>query len=301
MQSPLSPEEALEQAIRAIRYHFDQLVLKHNPPEPDHLYHYTSTEGLLGIITSKKFFATDILSMRDQSEFRHGVDLARQVIRELHGSERNSVTDSLLHAFEDNPTLGVGEGFFLHAVCFCCKGDVLSQWQSFSTKGGFALGVDIHQLRKREASGHLILAKMLYDEMLQREIVEQVVKNGAAVFSQFETSLKQSRTCLNNFIFELGVTLYNSISRFKHPCFSSEDEWRILIGDHASEAAKEVRFRAGERTVVPYREVTLDLASITHIIRSPGAWPQNDSYAIERLARSIGRHVTVRTSALPFL
>jgi Protein of unknown function (DUF2971) len=292
----MSPEEALQEAIAAIRQHLDQLLHEPAGSEPTHLFHYTSSEGLLGILTNKKFFATDILSMRDQSEFRYGAELARKVVHELHETERSAITDSLLHPFEDDPLLGLGKGFFFHVVCFCEKQDVLTQWQTFSATGGFALGIDCQELVKGQAAGDFILAKMLYDTERQRDLVRRVVTNGIAVFRQFENSLRRSKESLDGLVFELGLTLYNLISRFKHPCFHTEDEWRILIAGE-----EDLKFRSVGRTVLPYREVGFAANLITHVIRSPGAWPANDRYSTERLARSVGEHVQVGISTLPFL
>ena len=36
---------------------------------PKHLYHYTSMNGLIGIINSKKLRASDILFLNDEKEF----------------------------------------------------------------------------------------------------------------------------------------------------------------------------------------------------------------------------------------
>jgi hypothetical protein len=291
----MSPEEALQQAILAIRHHLDELLLEDTEQAPSHLFHYTSNEGLIGIINSKKLFATDILSMRDQSEFRYGADIARQVVHELHDAERTSITESLLRPFEDDPMLGLGTGAFFHAVCFCETQDVLTQWQMFSATGGFALGFDFQKLLERQAAGDFIIAKMVYDNERQRDLVRKVVTNGLAVFTEFERPLRQSQDSLNGLILELGVTLYNLISRFKHPCFKTEAEWRMVIAGEG-----ETKFRSRGRAVVPYREIAIDVGLFTHIVRSPGTWPPNDQYAVVRLAYSAGEHIQVKSSILPF-
>jgi hypothetical protein len=44
--------------------------------EPEHLYHYTTAEGLVGIVRDRKLWATDIFHLNDRREFIHGIKLA---------------------------------------------------------------------------------------------------------------------------------------------------------------------------------------------------------------------------------
>ena len=46
------------------------------------LYHYTTLTGLLGIVGSKKLWASDIRYMNDSAELKHSADLIRQEVQE---------------------------------------------------------------------------------------------------------------------------------------------------------------------------------------------------------------------------
>jgi hypothetical protein len=50
--------------------------------EPTHLFHYTSSEALIGIVSNRTFFLTDVSASTDQSEIRHGIDVVREVLEE---------------------------------------------------------------------------------------------------------------------------------------------------------------------------------------------------------------------------
>src|SRR5229473_5273124 len=53
-------------------------------PIPEFLYHYTSQDGLLGIIESRSLWATNISYMNDATEFGLSVRLIRdRLLREL--------------------------------------------------------------------------------------------------------------------------------------------------------------------------------------------------------------------------
>ena len=297
----MTPQQGLDEGIRRIDEHFSSCIGEIVTEHPPELFHYTSIEGLLGILTKGSFYASDILSMRDQSEFRHGVVLAKTVIAELFTATNHSIAGSMLKVFETHPMLGVGKTTFFHAVCFCSKIDVLTQWQAFSSTGGFALGLDFNKVEQSQPSMKFILAKMLYGLKEQDDLVRRVIKNGIHVFDDLGGSMIGSPSHLDQFVLRLGVTLYNSICRFKHPCFHSEEEWRILTSEFDNSNAVKPNFRASGRSLVPYRELSIDPSWITRLIRSPGAWPENHRYSVERLARSLGGNVMVQVSDLPFI
>ena len=83
--------------------------------EPTLLFHYTSTEGLVGIVTQKKFFLSDMLAGFDQTEIRYGFGIVRQVLTEGPPDE---LVIRLLLQYEKDATLGMGDEMFVNAVCF---------------------------------------------------------------------------------------------------------------------------------------------------------------------------------------
>ena len=53
---------------------------------PSILYHYTSQEGLLGIIKNREVWATDISYLNDTKEYKYTVDLTSERIKEYQKS-----------------------------------------------------------------------------------------------------------------------------------------------------------------------------------------------------------------------
>jgi hypothetical protein len=233
--------------------------------------------------------------MKDQAEFRCGATLARRVVQDLHNTEPHDITLSLQKAFESNPLLGIGEKVFFHAVCFCRERDVASQWQGFSGSGGCAIGLDFPKVLSRARTAGFAIAKVIYEEPEQTEIVRRVVRNGVEVFNKYG-KLRQSQSCASSFVFAIGRILLNWICRFKLPCFAPEDEWRLLVPIPVNETKSRVFFRDSGNSVMPYCKVPIRNDWVTHVIRSPGAWPPNDAYGIERLARLFGDQVRIEIS-----
>jgi hypothetical protein len=113
------------------------------------LYHYTDQTGLLGIIESRSLWATNISYMNDATEFGLSVRLIRdRLLAELetkiepgrspetdtgHLNERqNRARELLKHTVSDASPI--------HVICFCEKGDLLSQWRGYAGAGyGYSL------------------------------------------------------------------------------------------------------------------------------------------------------------------
>lgn len=75
-----------------VRDNLDQLYLELwqecTPSEPAQLFHYTSTQALVGIAEKRELFLSDMLAITDQSEIRHGIE----VIRSVRGSRAGPTT-----------------------------------------------------------------------------------------------------------------------------------------------------------------------------------------------------------------
>ena len=55
-----------------IETQFDDILKPLRECTKDVLYHYTTSEGLLGILRDDKLWATDIFHLNDSSEFEYG-------------------------------------------------------------------------------------------------------------------------------------------------------------------------------------------------------------------------------------
>lgn len=104
---------------------------------PQTLYHYTTTEGLLGILESEELWATNILFLNDTSEL---VDAIKLFTAELENNplKLDKETGWLHTLILPNLEAAPVDHF---AVSFCEDGDLLSQWRAYSAQGsGYSLG-----------------------------------------------------------------------------------------------------------------------------------------------------------------
>jgi hypothetical protein len=295
-------EQFLSTARSQIEEYYVELWREHESLEPEHLFHYTSTEGLVGILTSRKFFASDMLASNDRSEFRHGVELTKSVLRE---TAADPLSMALLDSFSRGDGLvGLGRDYFIHAICFCPGKDVLTQWRAYSSTGGFAIGVNFKQLRERAENLEFAIARIMYREELQRDIIRKTVVHAKGAFESLRANLDSAsppefKRGLDAFLLEVGISLLKSIHHFKNEAFQSEDEWRIFPLVTIEEARKNLKFKSHGSAITPYVEVPFEPELISHICRSPGLWSGAVDYAVQRLADTLSDHVCVEVSKLP--
>jgi len=108
---------------------------------PRRLYHYTTLEGLTGILGSTGLWASDVRFVNDASELSYASALiGNEVVAAI--SESEAVRPHLhLHSEMANP-FEIGRRPFV--ACFCEEGDLLSQWRGYrAAESGFSLGFDL--------------------------------------------------------------------------------------------------------------------------------------------------------------
>jgi hypothetical protein len=304
---------------------------------PDHLtkriYHYTSADGLLGIIGSGHLRATDLRYLNDTSELHFGLTEMLSVyetISQVPG-RGESVVDQLAKLYSVPEWQSIGpvpisavdrlprerfdpvakamvdslEGSIVIGVaCFCGKGDLLSQWRGYGI-GGYAIGFDAHDLRKLGGDRYLPLTRVLYGRPQVRQIMRSVSARANELLDAGAANLHGSLVRE-----KVTLPLLGYAAQIKHPTFISEEELRI--GDVAPHSKSELwKFREGDLGVVPYLEIDLrhadtGLLPIREIYLAPGPEVELRETAVRALLRSRGYDVTgrnpvrVQTSRIPF-
>jgi hypothetical protein len=149
-------------------------------------YHYTSLDGLIGILTSRSVWATELRPLNDAREFLRGMEVAQEAVagvaRNAEGS-RKQIAEAVQAALENC------EQPLICAFSMCEEGDLLSLWARYCDQwGGFALGFQHDYLNPRRpyvpggAAQHtpspspprqhgFTLVPCVYDERTQRRLL----------------------------------------------------------------------------------------------------------------------------------
>ncbi|MGQ0710161.1 MAG: DUF2971 domain-containing protein [Rhodoferax sp.] len=280
---------------------------------PDLLFHYTSANGLRGILESSRLWATNYRFLNDASEVAYGVSLFEALIQErLAGA-----TDVVLSEFLSRTlrTANAFDGMFdCYIACFCERDDLLNQWRTYAgSGGGFALGLKTQEVGRRcgqlERTQDFVLRRVVYDVAQQRSLLSVVIDGATTVLASATQGVTVAEA--NNVIARccqfLRAETADYLLSFKHPAFEIEKEWRLC---HIVSTGEEghLKFREGPFGLTPY--VCLDvttMAGVNHnklplsrITHGPVANPENVRFALNKLLRSLNyAFVEVAGSTLP--
>ena len=240
-------------------------------PPPDTLYHYTSGEGVVGILREKNLWATNILYLNDSTELTD----ARDVFR----TELNASLD--MGRLAD----WISTGLVLYArsvpldhfvVSFCEHGDLLSQWQGYGPHGsGYSLGFSSSVLmasasaKTSNVRGTCTLSKVKYKHDEKRELIQKrmgiLCEFLAPVSSQLLDMTDQERDSYSFFLWQIASSLNPTFALMKNDAFEAENEWRLVRTFRRpavpSAHRSPILVRSVKGRLAPYVEISWQLPS----------------------------------------
>ncbi|MDH3997541.1 MAG: DUF2971 domain-containing protein [Desulfuromonadales bacterium] len=227
-------------------------------------YHYTTLEGLKGIIQDRIFFATQAPFLNDESEVRHTFDLLRDIlnkkmiIQEMSSKRsgsyepfRGQVLTSLVNVFS-NPHALINP--VKSYICsFTRNGNLLSQWRAYGgNNGSISIGFDEEQLKKFCKEQGMSIFECVYEhekkrvsinEQVEKFLQESYLKNGGS----FDQELLEQK------FEQLTMEIFHKSLFFKHHSFHEEKEHRIVCHQKLAESeAYGIKFRTGDIGLIPY-------------------------------------------------
>ena len=298
------------------------------------LFHYTTFEGLKGILEENCFRATDAYTTNDSQEIVHGIDLINHY---LEKNGENEVIKEKVRGFIDyligkERSDKLVRGIFL--TCFSSydaadvdkdsyhfKSGLLSQWRGYGLKQGYALKFDSDLLlknfksesredKKDEAvytSGDVTYCNM--EDFLDKE-------DNKNSFDEMDESIKKFKTNQSGFIGsreeqELFESILKICFHNKHKGFCEEREYRVVKATWENkESIKkyDVFFYEGcgglVRSYVKILEGKPRMA-LKEIIVGPSPNKERNKIQIESFLKQIGSEipsdVKVEISATPFV
>jgi hypothetical protein len=269
--------------------------------KPRRLYHYTTAEGLLGIIESRTLWATSIHYLNDSSEYRYAFSLARTTLVETPGGLSPVQVRALFSALEGDWKGLEDQSRFV--TSFSEHKDQLSQWRAYGRPGGgISLGFDFETLAGIAKTSGFRLVRCEYDTKTQeRRLVDEATRALEPADPDGQDGSIEISLLANEFIHEL----LDLASEFKDPAFKEEAEWRLASASIPS-AGPHMHFRAGRSTLVPYLKVPLansgEMLPIAEIVIGPTPHPWlARSALIDALAKTCTVKVEdIQNSRVPF-
>jgi hypothetical protein len=245
-------------------------------PESGVLFHYTTAEGLKGIVENNELWASSAYFLNDSAEITYGYGVLKQVLDEWIGSAGGGedclsvgLARDLKTGFEDYLLNNIVTPVYL--ACFCEDGNLLSQWRAYSSAGGYALGFDF----RPHAGGFNPEPDTYTARLLQVEYDRaQQIKRCKAILDAVLPILNEPDVAraipeltsygVVNFQVIRGIVgdmLMEEAVAFKDAAFSVEKEWRLVVRrrelvkqgtDDGGRSSINIRFRPAHGYLVPY-------------------------------------------------
>lgn len=270
---------------------------------PEHLYHYTSIDGVKGILGENSLWASQIHFLNDTQEFKYSISIFQKVLAELRKElPKNDVLALLYGSMED---LFLTTPLDKAPVCVFSlskEGDLLSQWRGYCPPGGgYSIGFRSDSLIQFSKTHELYLAPCIYDETKQEAIIKE------AVTKICDTTLKKwtgSEVEISEFISEPVVQLFIDFSRIasalKHPSFHQENEWRIISGLIPN---RNMEFRVRKSMMLPYFSISFkDFKPflIDEIIIGPAPEQSLAASSLFQFVLQKKLNISIKTSTIPY-
>ena len=140
-------------------------IIKNSKP-PKILYHYTTADGLLGILNSKSIWATHVSYVNDRQEFVYLLDILRAVMRDEEYPELVKFYEIVEAVHNDLIKANFTVTSFSEAP------DLLSQWRAYSSSSlGYCIGFNTESMMQRQK-----FYQCVYDTKLQRDLVTALMR-----------------------------------------------------------------------------------------------------------------------------
>jgi hypothetical protein len=259
------PVEPVPQVIgKAIdSFNDNEWLPYHNLDDGQILHHYTTSNGLTGILDTKSIWCGLITSFNDPAELSYGKAIIQKKIHETMQYEKKNEIKILLEEIEKS--IDQFEPLYdTYVACFCEDGNLLPQWRSYGGSGsGYSLGLEFtsntkfsHSIEENFES-HVILRKIIYQQDKQNSLIEKyfdmIIKSfyelveGRQTYSQ--PYIKDQATKLS---FLIANICFDMIFSFKNSVFEQEKEWRIIKAFQKEYRPNLIHYKIQSGELIPY-------------------------------------------------
>ena len=144
---------------------------------PRTIFHYTSADGLNGILCNSQLWFTRWDSLNDTSEHRYIHSIIRTCLDELNLDDSytkylHALNETFLSFKQDNANIQIDKHIYL--ASFSSNGDSVPMWTYYTKSAqnnGYCIGFDSIFLRESFNETNFSIAPVIYSENIQKEII----------------------------------------------------------------------------------------------------------------------------------
>jgi DUF2971 family protein len=244
------------------------------------LYHYTTAQGLIGIIENNELWATSAYYLNDSSEIIYGYGVLKEAL-DSWIAENPRPEESLALGLARDLRQSFGEDLLnmnvvtpIYLACFCTEDNLLSQWRVYSLSGGYSLGMrfpispfDRKKFRPEADNYTARWVRVEYERTEQVKLCRGILNFMLAIFDEPTTAEAiiaiESHPVLgySKLRASIGDILMEEIVAFKNKAFEMENEWRVVVRrrelmkqgtDDGGKTRPPTYFRSSDGMLVPY-------------------------------------------------
>ena len=243
----------------------------------DKLYHYTTAEGVRGIVENREFLATKSDFLNDKLEFQYAVEVMERL------TEKYIVDASLRERFfsllkKEIDRLGVitpacdgdcdSDEMSFYVVAFSKLQNNALLWAEFTDFKGYCLEFDYEKIVEGFQNRVFLHGTVIYDEQEQMNgllesllsCIRNLVGEGVADLAGFfEEEAEISEESLARLATEMSVVVSVYAMFFKKSFFEGEEEYRFVFPPlFDRHGAAKPKFRLLDQIFLPYIMVELE-------------------------------------------
>ncbi|NEJ95262.1 DUF2971 domain-containing protein [Rhizobium leguminosarum] len=270
---------------------------------PRTLFHYTSAQGLIGILGEHKIWFSDATFMNDGSETTWGINLVTVAIDQL-------IADKPAEEKDAGEALKIEVGRAMEALqpvifCMSSRNNLLNQWRDYGKDVvPYSIEFDVQEFEKWGGKTFpIFLTKIVYNYSFQQKLIRDLL---TSIYMK-TIELRGSRQYFDEeegqrLLRGAAVEIVSLITRFKNSSFDAEEEWRAIC--YRPQVANVVRkYRSSSLGVVPYYEwhatdepKQLPIKSVTV---GPSPYAQVSDLALKQFLADKGYDVPTHYSTIP--
>ncbi|MDU0113271.1 DUF2971 domain-containing protein [Psychrosphaera aquimarina] len=226
----------------------------------DNFYHYTSAQGIQGIIENRVMWATDIRFLNDLSEFDNGM----VIIIDRMLKHKNPIIAELSKLLKTYYSQTM-DSATPYVTSFCIEKDLLSQWRAYANNAsGYCMEFDFSKTKFKVAGQDVdswVKGKpIIYDDEEKKTIVDNSLDELEQLLIKYkvdETYLIEQGS-IGTLAGYVSASMFMLACHFKDKSFKEEKEWRVCFILNQSQAEQIREFRISDGGFIPYIPVSFN-------------------------------------------
>ncbi len=264
-------------------YRPNPILNKYSNSIPDTIFHYTSPEGLIGIITNSELWFSRYDCLNDASEGKYIELVYERALKAIENEyDRNFI--NLIRDIKPDKNRFFklkgssvtktknSESYYVAAVntmpficCFSLSDDSLPMWNYYSKYGrceGYNIGFSVEKLKEIK---NLEVIRCIYKEEEQVEVLKIRISEAYDNYSTYGNQIGFIKQ-------QLAMALATLSMQFKYKAYEHEDEvrliyWRPDKSEIIDEKGEDLFYRQTNGIIIPYVKKHIVLKDVVNRIK----------------------------------